>query len=41
MRLATESVDLNEKLWKYAGYLRPLTIEEMILEYSLSSKVGG
>lgn len=41
MRLATESVDLNEKLWKYAGYLRPLTIEEMILEYSLSSNVGG
>jgi dTDP-4-dehydrorhamnose reductase len=40
MRLSTESSTLNEKLWNDAGYLHPLSIEEMIIEYSLFTKLG-
>lgn len=36
MTLATTDRELNNKLWQMAGYSGPLSIEEMILQYSLS-----
>lgn len=41
MTLGTSDVELNRKLWKNAGYERPPTIEEMVLEYSLAVQYGG
>jgi dTDP-4-dehydrorhamnose reductase len=41
MSLATSSTQLNETLWRMAGYSRPLPIREMIIEYSQAIKSGG
>lgn len=41
MTLGTNSPSLNSLLWKLAGYSHPLTIEEMILQYSSLIKSGG
>ena len=41
MTLGTNDAELNQKLWKSAGYKHPPTIEEMVLEYSLAVQHGG
>jgi hypothetical protein len=41
MTLATSNVHLNESLWHKAGYSSPLSIKEMIIEYSEFIKSGG
>ena len=41
MTLGTNDVHLNEFLWKLAGYARPLSVEEMVIEYSLAIQSGG
>jgi hypothetical protein len=41
MTLATSKTDLNESLWQMAGYANPLSIKEMIIEYSKYIKSGG
>ena len=41
MTLSTNNPNLNKLLWNLAGYSHPLTIEEMILEYSSLIRSGG
>ena len=41
MTLSTNNPNLNKLLWNLAGYSHPLTIEEMILEYSYFIQSGG
>jgi len=41
MTLSTNNIPFNEALWKLAGYNRPLSIQEMIIEYSLDIELGG
>ena len=41
MTLATSNVHLNENLWHMAGYSSPLSIKEMVIEYSEVIKSGG
>ena len=41
MTLSTNNVNFNETIWKLAGYPSALSIEEMIVEYSLAIKSGG
>ncbi len=41
MSLSTNNPNLNKLLWNLAGYNHPLTIEEMILEYSSFIQSGG
>jgi dTDP-4-dehydrorhamnose reductase len=41
MTLSTIEPKLNNLLWNLAGYSHPLTIEEMILEYSSIIQSGG
>jgi len=41
MTLGTNDAKLNQILWKSAGYEHPPTIEQMVVEYSLSIKLGG
>lgn len=41
MTLSTNNPKLNHSLWNLAGYDCPLTIEEMILEYSSIIQSGG
>lgn len=41
MTLSTNDPKLNESLWNLAGYGSPLSIEEMILEYSSIIRSGG
>lgn len=41
MTLSTNDMRFNDLIWKLAGYTRPLSIEEMIVEYSLSIELGG
>jgi dTDP-4-dehydrorhamnose reductase len=41
MTLSTNDPKLNDSLWNLAGYSSPLSIEEMILEYSLVIRAGG
>ena len=41
MTLSTNNPNLNKLLWNLAGYSHPLTIEEMILEYSSRIQSGG
>ena len=41
MTLSTSHASVNETLWNLAGYCAPLTIEEMILEYSKSIRQGA
>ena len=41
MTLSTNNVNFNETIWELAGYPSALSIEEMIVEYSLAIKSGG
>lgn len=41
MTLSTNNVIFNDSIWKLAGHAHPLSIEEMIVEYSLAIKSGG
>jgi hypothetical protein len=41
MSLETSNVHLNENLWHMAGYTSPLSVKEMIIEYSDVIKSGG
>jgi dTDP-4-dehydrorhamnose reductase len=41
MTLATINKNLNSKLWQMAGYPGPLSIKEMIIEYSRITTSGG
>ncbi len=41
MTLSSNNMQLNNDLWKLAGYTRPLSIEEMIVEYSSFTEIGG
>ncbi len=41
MTLSTNNMLFNEALWKLAGYMSPLSIQEMIVEYSLDIELGG
>lgn len=41
MTLSTNKPNSNKLLWNLAGYSHPLTIEEMILEYSSFIQSGG
>jgi dTDP-4-dehydrorhamnose reductase len=41
MTLSTNNPNLNNLLWNLAGYSHPLSIEEMILEYSSFIQLGG
>jgi hypothetical protein len=41
MTLSTNNPQLSDSLWKNAGYSRPLSIEEMVVEYSLAIRAGG
>jgi dTDP-4-dehydrorhamnose reductase len=41
MTLSTNNPQLNDALWKIAGYPCPVSIEEMILEYSFAKRPGG
>ena len=41
MTLSTNNMRFNDSIWKLAGYKRRLSIEEMIVEYSLDIQSGG